>query len=71
MTTSGCVRATVLDAFQHNFNVIVPQECCADRSQVSHAVSLFDLHMKYADVVSTDKAIDYVASVAGKVPAAV
>jgi nicotinamidase-related amidase len=71
MTTSGCVRATVLDAFQYNFNVIVPQECCADRSQVSHAVSLFDLHMKYADVVSTDMAIDYIASVAGKVPAAV
>jgi nicotinamidase-related amidase len=71
MTTSGCVRATVLDAFQHNFNVIVPHECCADRSQVSHAVSLFDLHMKYADVVSTDAAIEYVALVAGKVPAAV
>ena len=71
MTTSGCVRATVVDAFQYNLSVIVPHECCADRSQVSHAVSLFDLHMKYADVVSTDLAIEYVASVARKVAAAV
>lgn len=52
MTTSGCVRATVLDAFQHNYRVLIPYECCADRSQLSHKVSLFDLHMKYADVVS-------------------
>lgn len=52
MTTSGCVRATALDAFQHNYRVLIPYECCADRSQVSHKVSLFDLHMKYADVVS-------------------
>ncbi|GAB4241694.1 MAG: isochorismatase family protein [Elainellaceae cyanobacterium] len=72
MTTSGCVRATVLDAFQHNFNVIIPHECCADRSQISHKVSLFDMHMKYADVVSTDQAIDYVLEVTGvKVPAIV
>lgn len=71
MTTSGCVRATVTDAFQYNYNVIVPHECSADRSQVSHAVSLFDLHMKYADVVSTDATIEYLASVAGKTLAAV
>ncbi|MQB01307.1 MAG: isochorismatase family protein [Actinobacteria bacterium] len=55
MTTSGCVRATVLDAFQYNYNVVIPHECCADRSQISHAVSLFDLHMKYADVASTNE----------------
>lgn len=59
MTTSGCVRATVLDAFQYNFNVVVPFECSADRSQISHKVSLFDMHMKYADVVSLDETIDY------------
>jgi maleamate amidohydrolase len=59
MTTSGCVRATVLDAFQYNFNVIVPFECSADRSQISHKVSLFDMHMKYADVVSLDETIAY------------
>ncbi|WP_088889300.1 isochorismatase family protein [Leptolyngbya ohadii] len=66
MTTSGCVRATVLDAFQYNFNVIIPHECCADRSQISHKVSLFDLHMKYADVVSVDMAIDYLMKIKDK-----
>lgn len=71
MTTSGCVRATVLDAFQYNYNVIIPHEACADRSQVSHKVSLFDLHMKYADVVSVDETIAYMQMVSGKVPAAV
>jgi maleamate amidohydrolase len=60
MTTSGCVRATVLDAFQYNFNVVVPFECSADRSQISHKVSLFDMHMKYADVVSLDETITYI-----------
>lgn len=59
MTTSGCVRATVLDAFQYNFHVIVPFECAADRSQISHQVNLFDMHMKYADVVSLDETVEY------------
>lgn len=59
MTTSGCVRATVLDAFQYNFHCIVPYECCADRSQISHKVTLFDLHMKYADVVTLDETITF------------
>ncbi|MCW8173561.1 isochorismatase family protein [Natrialba swarupiae] len=57
MTTSGCVRATVVDAFSLNYRVIVP-ECVADRSQVSHEVSLFDMDMKYADVVSLDDLIE-------------
>lgn len=59
MVTSGCVRATVLDAFQYNFRVVIPHECCADGSQISHKVSLFDIHMKYADVVESRKVIDY------------
>lgn len=71
MTTSGCVRATVLDAFQNNFNVVIPHEACADRSQLSHKVSLFDLHMKYADVVSVDETIAYIARVSGRVPVTV
>jgi nicotinamidase-related amidase len=70
MTTSGCVRATVLDAFQYNFNVVVPFECAADRSQISHKVNLFDLHMKYADVVSTDETIEYLASTVAQLAAA-
>jgi nicotinamidase-related amidase len=63
MTTSGCVRATVLDAFQYNFDVVVPFECVADRSQISHKVSLFDMHMKYADVVSVDETVEYIRRV--------
>jgi len=62
MTTSGCVRATVLDAFMFNFDVVIPFECVADRSQLSHKVNLFDMHMKYADVVSLDETLDYMAS---------
>lgn len=60
MTTSGCVRATVLDAFQYNFHCVIPHECSADRSQLSHKVNLFDMHMKYADVISLDETIDYI-----------
>jgi maleamate amidohydrolase len=50
MVTSGCVRATVIDAFSHNYTVAVPIECVADRSQISHEVTLFDLDLKYAYV---------------------
>ncbi len=62
MVTSGCVRATVLDAFQYNLNVIVPEECVADRGQVPHKVNLFDMHMKYADVAPLAKVLDYLRS---------
>jgi len=61
MTTSGCVRATLLDAFQLNFHCVIPYECSADRSQLSHKVNLFDMHMKYADVVSLEETIDYLS----------
>lgn len=63
MTTSGCVRATVVDAFSANFHVVVPAECVADRSQISHKVNLFDIHMKYADVVSLQETLAYLATV--------
>jgi len=49
-TTSGCVRGTVVDGFAYNFRVLVPQECVYDRSATSHAVNLFDMASKYADV---------------------
>lgn len=50
LTTSGCVRASVVDGHSNNFNVIVVQEGTGDRSRLSHEVSLFDMDMKYADV---------------------
>lgn len=57
MTTSGCVRATVNDAFMLNYRVTVPVECVADRSQLSHRVELFDMGAKYADIVALDDLI--------------
>ena len=58
-TTSGCVRATVVDAFSLNYRVILAEEGCFDRSQASHALSLCDMHAKYADVVSTAEILAY------------
>jgi nicotinamidase-related amidase len=59
-TTSGCVRATVIDAFSHNFNVAVVEECTFDRGEASHAINLFDMNSKYADVVSLQETVDYI-----------
>jgi len=61
-TTSGCVRASVLDAFNHNINVAVVEEGCFDRGQASHAINLFDMNAKYADVVTLDTTLEYVAT---------
>ena len=58
-TTSGCVRATAVDAFSHNFHVSVVEDACFDRSEVSHAVTLLDLHAKYADVLKSVDVINY------------
>jgi maleamate amidohydrolase len=57
-TTSGCVRATVVDAYSLNYKVVVPHECVFDRSPISHAVNLFDMASKYADVVHTQQALE-------------
>jgi nicotinamidase-related amidase len=62
-TTSGCVRCSVVDAFSYNFRVVVPSACVYDRSATSHAVNLFDMSEKYADVVSTDEALAALISV--------
>jgi len=52
-TTSGCVRSSVVDAFAYNFRIAVPEDAVYDRSKVSHAVNLFDMSEKYADVMPT------------------
>lgn len=54
-STSGCVRASVVDAYSYGFHVVVVEECCFDRSPLSHKVNLFDLHHKYADVMHLDE----------------
>jgi len=59
VTTSGCVRATVVDGFSYNFRVIVPAECVGDRTSLPHKVSLFDMDMKYADVMALSDVLGY------------
>lgn len=61
-TTSGCVRATVVDAFSLNYRVTVVEDATFDRGQASHAINLFDMSQKYADVVPTDEVVGYLAS---------
>src|ERR1044071_7037242 len=58
-TTSGCVRATVLDAFSLNYRISLVEEGCFDRSQASHAINLCDMNAKYADVVKADEALTF------------
>ncbi len=58
-TTSGCVRATVLDAFSMNYRVAIAEEGCFDRSQASHAINLCDMNAKYADVVKTAEILSF------------
>ncbi len=59
-TTSGCVRASAVDAAQYNFHSVVPEECVWDRGELTHKVNLFDIQMKYGDVKSTDEVIAYI-----------
>ena len=65
-TTSGCVRATVLDAFSTNYRVIVVEDGCFDRSESSHAINLCDMHAKYADVIHSNTVIKYIQSLNNK-----
>ncbi|KXI30462.1 isochorismatase family protein [Paraglaciecola hydrolytica] len=51
LTTSGCVRATVVDGLQHDYPVIVAKEAVGDRNQAAHEANLYDMHAKYADVM--------------------
>ena len=62
MVTSGCIRATVVDAFSHNYRVVVPIECVADRSETSHQMNLFDMDMKYADVLPLAEVLETLRS---------
>jgi nicotinamidase-related amidase len=50
-STSGCVRASVVDGASYRLRVTVVEECVFDRHQATHALNLFDMHTKYADVL--------------------
>ena len=65
-STSGCVRATTVDGYSYGFHMVMAEECCFDRSQLSHKVNLFDLHHKYADVMKTADIIAALQSRAGR-----
>lgn len=59
LTTSGCIRATCVDAMSHGFIPIVVADACGDRHQAPHNANLFDMNAKYADVVDEQAVIDY------------
>jgi len=59
-TTSGCVRASVLDAFALNFRCTVVEDGCFDRSEASHAINLCDMHAKYANVLQSDEVLTHI-----------
>lgn len=62
VTTSGCIRATVVDALQHGFRVITPLECVGDRAKDPHEANLFDIQAKYGDVLPTQSVIRHLIS---------
>jgi nicotinamidase-related amidase len=64
-TTSGCVRATAVDAVQSGFSVLVPRQCVGDRALGPHEANLFDIQAKYGDVIELADALDYLRVRAG------
>jgi isochorismate hydrolase len=60
------VRATAVDAYSNGFHVVLAEECCFDRSVLSHKVNLFDLHHKYADVLHLDDLVAHLDRLALK-----
>jgi nicotinamidase-related amidase len=65
-TTSGCVRATAVDAVQSGFTVLVPRECVGDRAPGPHEANLFDIQAKYGDVIDLAGALNYLFRLPGK-----
>jgi maleamate amidohydrolase len=63
-TTSGCVRASVVDGATYRYRMGVVEECCFDRTQASHWINLFDMNQKYADVIKKEEAVKYFDSIA-------
>src|SRR5262249_19867862 len=64
-STSGCVRATALDALQHGYRVVVPREAVGDRNPAAHDANLYDIDTKYGDVVALDEVVAHVEELAG------
>lgn len=62
-STSGCVRATAIDAVSRNFHVAVIEDCVYDRIEISHKISLFDLWMKYSDLINLEESLEYIEGI--------
>jgi len=65
-STSGCVRATVVDAISHGYRVVVPEECVADKHESPHFANLYDMAIKYADVISWIEVRDWLSGLGKK-----
>jgi maleamate amidohydrolase len=65
LTTSGCVRASCVDAMSHGFRTAVVAEACGDRHAAPHEANLFDMNAKYADVVSEAEAVTFLEGLKG------
>jgi nicotinamidase-related amidase len=61
-STSGCVRATAVDALQYGFRPVVPREAVGDRNEQAHEANLYDIDAKYGDVVPMGKVLEYLES---------
>ena len=70
LTTSGCVRATVVDGLQHDYRVVVPREAVGDRNPAAHEANLFDIDAKYGDVLALRDVRAHLARIAGDACAA-
>lgn len=68
-STSGCVRATCVDGRSFRFKMTVVEECVFDRHEAPHAINLFDMHQKYADVLGVDEVVAHLHTLAQKAPA--
>jgi maleamate amidohydrolase len=66
VTTSGCIRATCVDAMSYGFAPMVVEDACGDRHEAPHEANLFDMNAKYADVVDEAAVITYLNELAGK-----
>lgn len=67
--TSGCVRATVVDAFSYGYRTLVPEDCVGDQAREGHESNLRDVHRRYAEVTSSEETIDYLEQLAAGVTA--
>jgi nicotinamidase-related amidase len=63
-STSGCVRATMVDGYSNGFHMSLVEECTFDCSNLLYKINLFDLHYKYADVMHVDEVIDHLEDLA-------